>query len=136
MGFRGSLCPKGLCVQRQPEQLREPYQGYPETVLTVSPKDLTKGQESRAGFQDELQPDSVLPGMETKETLLEANTEVPSKGRDLGAAAASAGAACLAVLGVTTRTTSFPDPRHSCFQCPEREIQSQTRHYPKGPYVP
>lgn len=60
-----------LCVQRPPEQLRDPYQ---ETVLTVSHVDLTKDQESRAGFQVELQPEVIASFLETGEILFEANT--------------------------------------------------------------
>lgn len=86
----------GLCVQRQSEQLREPYQGYQEIVLTVLHVDLTKGQKSRAGFQDELQPEVIASslGWRPGRSFSKPNTEVPSKGRGLGAAAASAGATC------------------------------------------
>lgn len=125
MGFRGSLCPKAA------RAAKGTLSGLPRDSTNGLACELDKrpGEQSRVSGRAAAWGDSVLPGMETKEAPLEANTEVPSKGRDLGAAAASAGATCLAALGVTARTTSFPDPEGT-------DSVPSIPDYPKGPYVP
>jgi hypothetical protein len=126
MGLRGSLCPKAG------RAAKGTLSGLPRVATNslACGFDKKPGEQSRVSGRAAARGESILPEVETREILSKPKQKFHQKAEALELQL------LLLVppaLGVTTRTISFPDPRHSCLQCSREErVSSKPDFIPKG----